>query len=460
MKWTAMCLLFFACCGAFAAEKPRVAVFDLVTTDIAGQRFLEQKDQTKEFAPIRVLTPEELSVIDGRALGFVKTMEVRADAADREREQNRLDWRNARDYARKQELAQTMLQGGQRPAVIGSEYLIAALGAYPDALAVVDPARVRQILAELDPAAADAVQRVQAGGVTYILYGTVSDFAVKEQRFDLPGVPGVTRTASVDVMVKLVRLADGEVVSAGLYTGQIRESGDTVRNDYYAAALKDGLKQAAAGIAAALLPERYAAPAATVAASARKTLAVLPATGMRGVSSTDLDGKISRFFLNDGKCDLVSRTDLDRVVAESHLPDYSLAAPGQLSRVGELLVADYLILPTVTRFESEQIASGTAIAGSSVRQLATMTLQLRVLEVKTGRVIADFAETVRLRSSDIPAADRRDWTARDWQNALFDRAVAAVAPQVLGRIAPESVPPAKSEPPKPADPPPAYPMAK
>ena len=176
-------------------------------------------------------------------------------------------------------------------------------------------------------------------------------------------------------------------------------------------------------------------PAPTV-----KKLAILPVEAAGDVQSNIpgmLHAKLSSFILKSGSFELVSREDLDRIARESALVDSHLAASGQFAKIGQLQLADYLAVVKVERYAHYAVSGGTAMAGSVAPSgRLTVEMTLRIVDVKTGKIIA--AESMRdsMKSTDIPPASRRDWTAADYDNAFMERASAALGNYLLMRLDP------------------------
>ena len=171
-----------------------------------------------------------------------------------------------------------------------------------------------------------------------------------------------------------------------------------------------------------------------------KKLAVMPVSAGRGVQRSipeALHTKLSSFILKSGSFELVSREDMSRIAKESALTDHSLAASNQYAKIGQLQLADYLAVVAIDRYDHYSVGGGTAMAGS-VTPSGRLTIQmsLRIVDVKTGKIIA--VETLRdsMRSTEIPAASRRDWTAADYDNAFLERASAKLGNALLQRLDP------------------------
>ena len=177
--------------------------------------------------------------------------------------------------------------------------------------------------------------------------------------------------------------------------------------------------------------------------SAVKKLAILPVGAKSGVSRTipeSLHSKLSSYLLKSGAFELVSREDLAAIAKESSMADGALSASGQFSKIGQLQLADYLAQVKIERYDHYEVSTGTALAGAATPSgRLTIQMTVRIVDVKTGKVIA--VENVRdsMRTTEIPAASRRDWLAADYDNAFLERASAKLGNFLLDRIDPVMV---------------------
>ena len=117
--------------------------------------------------------------------------------------------------------------------------------------------------------------------------------------------------------------------------------------------------------------------------------------------------------------------------------DGSLSASGQYAKIGQLQLADYLAIVRLERYDHYAVGGGTAMAGN-ISPSGRMTIQvtLRIFDVKTGKVIATESLRASMKSTDIPAASRRDWLAADYDNAFLELASAKVGNYLLDRLDP------------------------
>ena len=170
-----------------------------------------------------------------------------------------------------------------------------------------------------------------------------------------------------------------------------------------------------------------------------KQLAVLPVQAAPGIGREDgstFGAKLNEFLLKSGSFELLNRDALNLVAMESALVDAEQAAPGQYVKVGQIAVGDWLIAVKLKRLEVNRLSSGTAIAGVSTREVATLEAELRIIDVKTGALVAIENVTCRRKTTDIPASIRRDWTAADYRNDLMEQAAEQAGRKLLERLDP------------------------
>lgn len=175
-------------------------------------------------------------------------------------------------------------------------------------------------------------------------------------------------------------------------------------------------------------------------APAVKKVAVLPieaAEGVQGDIPGALHAKLSSFILKSGVFELVSREDLEKIARESSLIDGNLTASGQYAKIGQLQLADYLVIVKIERYDHYEVGTSTAIAGNAATA-GRMTIQatVRIVDVKTGKIIAADSLRDSMRSTDIPAVSRREWLLADYDNAFMERAAATVGNYLFDRLDP------------------------
>lgn len=170
-----------------------------------------------------------------------------------------------------------------------------------------------------------------------------------------------------------------------------------------------------------------------------KRLAVLPVQTAPGINQdmgSAFGAKLDEFLLKSGSFELLTRDALDLVAAESALADAEQAAPGQQVKVAQIAVGDWLIAVKLRRLEVNRISSGTAIAGVSSHIAAALDAELRIIDVKSGALIAVENVICRRNASDIPPSVRRDWNAADYCDDLMTQAAEQAGRKLLERLDP------------------------
>lgn len=175
-------------------------------------------------------------------------------------------------------------------------------------------------------------------------------------------------------------------------------------------------------------------------AEAVKRVVLLPMRDKAGAGeafSRNFDAKLTSFLLKSGSLEVLTRSELDAIGKESRFADSDLADPGQLAKIAQLKIADYLVTGEITHFDNRTVSTGTEIAGAtSGKQRQTIQLNLRLIDVKTGKVIAEESMRQQLESTDIPAQSRLNWTEADYANAFLEKTAVAAGGRLLERIDP------------------------
>ncbi len=172
-----------------------------------------------------------------------------------------------------------------------------------------------------------------------------------------------------------------------------------------------------------------------------RRVAILPVSGNgTALSKGDCEaitGKIAARLGKSGSFTLVDRADLNKIAAEAGLLDSDLAAAGQAGKIGNLKLADYLVIVKVPRFENRQTASGSAISGFSGQRLTShIGVTVKALEVASGEIKCSGDLNMVVESTEFPAEERRNWTVGDYNNALFDRIAGEAAAMLLEKLDP------------------------
>lgn len=266
-SWFAALLLAAAVSPAGAAEAPaekeqdgklKVAVFDFSTIDTVGQKFYRYAEEKIPSMTYNQLNANDYGTIDDRMLGMIRLFETRATLLERQEDRARENQLNDRNLALRNALAAKILNSPQRSVVIGSEYMLAALGEYPQTFTPVDRRTLDDSLLAIElgtqaAAMAKAEQKFsRLSGATHVLYAVVSDCQLEENTFKGYGIETKNKTFTLDLLVKLVDLRDNSIAFSGLFTGKVRrlDHAAVTHTDtgLYEKLMKDAVRQAAAAM--------------------------------------------------------------------------------------------------------------------------------------------------------------------------------------------------------------------
>jgi curli biogenesis system outer membrane secretion channel CsgG len=147
---------------------------------------------------------------------------------------------------------------------------------------------------------------------------------------------------------------------------------------------------------------------ASVASAAKPVMAVTEfrndtsAAWWYGGVGSDLAGMLTNELAGTGKFKLVERDKLDAVLDEQDLADSGRVSKKTGAKIGKLTGAQYLVVATLTAFESDVKGTGGGLSfrGISVggkKEDAYMSVDLRVIDTTTGEI--EFTRTIEARAS-------------------------------------------------------------
>jgi curli biogenesis system outer membrane secretion channel CsgG len=116
----------------------------------------------------------------------------------------------------------------------------------------------------------------------------------------------------------------------------------------------------------------------------------------------DLSGMLSNELASTGKFKIVERQKLDKVLDEQDLADSGRISKKSGAKIGQLTGAQYLVLATVTAFDTQTRGTGGGVSfrGISVggkKEDAYIAIDLRVVDTTTGEV--EFTRSIEARAS-------------------------------------------------------------
>ncbi len=164
----------------------------------------------------------------------------------------------------------------------------------------------------------------------------------------------------------------------------------------------------------------------------------------RTMAEREFSNQLIEFLAKSRKFNMLSRTQIDKVMDENRLTESEWALPGQIEMMAKLLVADYLVTGVINRLETAAVSQNITITGETrPRLVTTFKIQFQILQSSTGKIVLADQVINKLRSDevrrDIPALERRYWTAADYKDLLFTRTATEVGNAILAGIYPIKV---------------------
>jgi TolB-like protein len=164
----------------------------------------------------------------------------------------------------------------------------------------------------------------------------------------------------------------------------------------------------------------------------------------RTLVEREFSNELINFLTKSRKFNMLTRTQIIKVMDENKLTESDWADPNQADKMGRLLVADYLVTGTVNRMEIHVIKQNIKITGETApRIVATFKCQFQVIDTSTGKIM--FADQIinKLKSIDvrreIPASERKDWSPADFKDLLFAKTAAQVGNAILAGVYPVKI---------------------
>lgn len=161
----------------------------------------------------------------------------------------------------------------------------------------------------------------------------------------------------------------------------------------------------------------------------------------RTLVEREFSNQLIDFLTKSRKFNMLSRTQIVKIMDENKLTESDWAAPDQAEKMGKLLVADYLVTGAINRLEFQVIKQNIKITGETApRIVSTFKCQFQVIESSTGKIVYSDQVINKLKSIDvrreIPVSERKDWTLADYKDLLFTRTASQVGNAILAGIYP------------------------
>lgn len=156
---------------------------------------------------------------------------------------------------------------------------------------------------------------------------------------------------------------------------------------------------------------------------------------------TEFSNMITEFLVKSRKFNVLDRNQIRRVIAENNLTESDWVASNEWKKIGNLLVADYLVVGQIDRNDISAEQRFIAITGETKPEIiATFKTQYRIIKVDTGSIV--FAQQIIEKVKDkeirekIPIDERKDWTLRDYQDYLLQKVSRIAGNKILEGIYP------------------------
>lgn len=164
----------------------------------------------------------------------------------------------------------------------------------------------------------------------------------------------------------------------------------------------------------------------------------------RTLAEREFSNQLIQFLAKSRKFNMLTRTQIDKVLNENRLTESYWAEPGQMEIMGKLLVADYIVTGVINRFETNAVRQNIAITGETLpRLVSTFKSQFQVIESSTGKIVLADQVISKIRFDEIrreiPSTERRYWTDADYKDLLLTQAAAEVGSAILVGIYPIKV---------------------
>ena len=164
----------------------------------------------------------------------------------------------------------------------------------------------------------------------------------------------------------------------------------------------------------------------------------------RTLAEREFSNQLIQFLAKSRKFNMLTRTQIDKVIAENRLTESYWAQPGQIEIMGKLLVADFLVTGVINRLETSAVSQNITITGEVLpRLVTTFKSQFQIIESSTGKIVLADQVIMKIKPyelrREIPSSERRYWTAADYKDLLFTKAATEVGNAILAGIYPIKV---------------------
>lgn len=149
----------------------------------------------------------------------------------------------------------------------------------------------------------------------------------------------------------------------------------------------------------------------------------------------EMTSKLQEILL-ENNIKLFQLQSINKILRDNKIGNLEEAEPAMYVRVGELLRADYLIQPVITRFSTRIDQKYIAASKRTVvKCIGDMNGNVRIINAKTGDLISSINFRERIDFSDISSeVDTSEWTPEDYGNYLIDATLKPVGKKILEKL--------------------------
>ncbi len=175
-----------------------------------------------------------------------------------------------------------------------------------------------------------------------------------------------------------------------------------------------------------------------VAKAKTKSMVVMPVKTYVSIPNNimrSFEAKFNSKLVNSNMFNLLTRSDLDAILKENNIATSSIANANQLYKIANLDIADYILMPEILRLDNRKERATTTIAGATNgKERFYLQLNIKVLDCKTGKIIAQKEFDELMTNLDVPIELRRDFQLLDYYNYFFDKTLTKATAYLVQNI--------------------------
>ncbi len=162
---------------------------------------------------------------------------------------------------------------------------------------------------------------------------------------------------------------------------------------------------------------------------------IIKQAGHPAYLSDEMTSKLQETLLAD-KIQLFQLQSINKILRDNKIDNLEEAEPAMYARIGELLRADYLVQPEITRFDTRIDKKYVAASKRTVvKCIGDLNGSVRIINAKTGDLIDNINFRQRIDFSDISSEiDTSEWTPEDYGNYLIDAALKSVGKKIAAKL--------------------------